>query len=130
MTRKLTVSTIMFFALLCIKSPAIAENRTCIAVASEGSTADAQISPLAARCSHFLFFNAQGEFMEALVNPHRWERRGAGPQVVEFLSAKAIHTVIAGEFGAKMIAALKQKGMVFHTEAGTAVDAVRRIQRP
>jgi len=129
MSCKLIISTIVLFALFFINSLAIAENGASIAVAAEGSTTDAQISNFAARCPYFLLFNEQGELVEALANPYLRENRGAGPQVVEFLSAKGIHTVIAGEFGAKMIAALKQKKMVFQTETGRAADAVRRIQK-
>jgi len=67
--------------------------------------------------------------VEAIVNPYRREHHGAAPQVVGFLSAKGIHTLIAGEFGAKMIAALKQKNMVFQTETGRVADVVRRIRK-
>jgi len=60
MTRKLILSTMVSLTLLGIHSLATAENSARIAVAAEGSTADAPISRLAARCPYFLLFNEQG----------------------------------------------------------------------
>ncbi|MDX9787376.1 MAG: NifB/NifX family molybdenum-iron cluster-binding protein [Desulfobacterales bacterium] len=130
MTRKFLVFTIMLFALMSIYPLAIKANDARIAVASEGTTADAPISIQAARCPYFLLFNNQGQLVEAVANPLSREARGAGPQVVEFLSGKGVHTVVAGEFGARMITAMKQKDMVFYTETGSAADAVARLQTP
>jgi predicted Fe-Mo cluster-binding NifX family protein len=129
MNFKPIVATVVAFAFIHMHALAIAESGANIAVAAESSAADAPISQVAARCTYFLFFNESGELVEALANPYQHQRRGAGPQVVELLSQKSVHTVIAGEFGAKMIAALKQKNMAFQTDTGRAAEAVRRIRK-
>jgi predicted Fe-Mo cluster-binding NifX family protein len=95
------------------------------AVAAEGQGPDAQVSAQAARCPWFLFFDARGNLVEAVANPYQQAAGGAGPQAADFLAAKGIQTVIAGEFGPKMAVALKGKGLTFRTSAGTAADAVR-----
>lgn len=96
-----------------------------IAVAATGETAEARVSAQAARCPWFLLYDAQGNLVEAVANPHQQAAGAAGPRAVEFLAAKGIRTVIAGEFGPRMADALKSKGMTFRISAGTAADAVR-----
>ena len=130
MNVKLPIFTIVLFVLAGMNSFPMAENDASIVVAAEGDVADASISKFAARCPYFLFFNEQGTLIEALANPYHRESRGAGPQVADFLSGKGVHTVIAGEFGAKMITAMRQKNMTYKREVGRAADAVRRLQNP
>ena len=130
MTLKRIVAIMMLFALTGIPAGVAAQNKEAIAVAAEGSGADAPISEVAARCPYFLFFNERGDLSGNLVNPYRGERRGAGSKVVEMLSSRGVHTVIAGRFGGKMKYAMKQKGMVFQVAAGRAGDAVKRIIKP
>jgi len=127
---KFMISTIVLFVLVGMTSLAISENDARIAVAAENAAADASISKFAARSPYFLLFNEQGNLVEALPNPYARESRRVGPQVVELLSDKGIHTIIAEEFGAKMIAALKQKKMAYKPGAGRAADAVRSVQNP
>lgn len=135
MTFKLIGSTIVIIvlsALVVIYSPVDAAHDAGakIAVAAESGSADATISRFAARSPYFLLFDEQGNLVEAVENPYYHEQHRAGPQVVEFLSGKGIHTVIAGEFGGKMLNAMKQKNMVFKPESGRAADAVRRLLKP
>lgn len=132
MTFKLIVSTIVLSALVVIHSAGNASHDTGakIAVAAESGSEDAPISQFAARSPYFLLFDEQGNLVEAVDNPYYHEQHRAGPQVVEFLSGKGIHTFIAGEFGVKMVNAMKQKNMAFKQEAGRAADAVRRLLKP
>ncbi|MGV8073809.1 MAG: NifB/NifX family molybdenum-iron cluster-binding protein [Syntrophobacteraceae bacterium] len=127
---KFMIPTIVLFVLVGVNSLTIAENDARIAVAAENAAEDALISRFAARCPYFLLFNEQGNMIEALPNPYSRESRQVGPRVVELLSDKGIHTIIAGEFGEKMIAALKQKKMAYKLGAGRASDAVRSLQKP
>ncbi len=127
---KLMVSTIVFCVLMGITSFAIAEDDARIAVAAENRVADAPISRFAARAPYFLLFNEQGNLVKALSNPYSRESRRVGPQVVELLSEKGVHTIIAGEFGAKMLIALKQNNIRYKPGAGRAADAVQNLQKP
>jgi predicted Fe-Mo cluster-binding NifX family protein len=130
MTRKWIVSIMVLFVLTGIPAGVTAQNREAIAVAAEGPGANAPVSDVGARCAYFLFFNEQGDLSGSMVNPYHGERRGAGPKVVEMLSSRGVHTVIAGKFGRKMKYAMKQKSMVFQVAAGRAGDVVQRITKP
>jgi predicted Fe-Mo cluster-binding NifX family protein len=130
MNFKLKIFTTVLFVLAGMNSFTMAENDANIVVAAEGDVADALISKFAARSPYFLFFNEQGTLIEALANPYHRESRGTGPQVVDFLYGKGVHTVIAGEFGVKMITAMRQKNMTYNRGVGRAEDAVRRLQNP
>lgn len=105
---------------------AFAADKVKIAVASDGNTSAAAVSPVAARSSYYLIFDGKGAFVEALVNPHKSAGGGAGSLVVDFLAGKGITTAIAGAFGDKMIAAMKTKGINYIEFKGTAADAVKK----
>ncbi len=94
-----------------------------IAVAAEGETAEASVSSQSARSPYFLLFDDRGVLVEAVANPFREVQRGAGPQVADFLAAKGLRIIIAGEFGPRMINALQGRQMEFRTAAGSAADA-------
>lgn len=98
-----------------------------VAVAADGETIEASVSSQAARSPYFLLFDAQGDLVETVNNPHQQAAGGAGPLVVDFLAAKGVRTVIAGEFGFKMTGAMQARGMAFQTSTGSAVDAVRHL---
>ncbi|MFQ6759029.1 MAG: hypothetical protein D9V46_09980 [Deltaproteobacteria bacterium] len=126
MTRKMLIPLLVVALSLFAASGALAAaGKAVIAVAAEGSAPTAQISKLAARAPYFLLFDDKGQLAEALANPYRQGAGGAGPQVVDFLAAKGIKTVIAGEFGANMTNAMKNKGMTHRTATGPAVEAVK-----
>ena len=125
MNRFYFILAMLLTLVLNITPPGMAGGEPVIAVAAAGETAEAQVSTQAARCPWFLLYDAQGNLVGAVANPHQQAAGGAGPQVVEFLAAKEIQTVIAGEFGGRMADALKSKGMTFRISAGTAADAVR-----
>jgi len=108
---------------------AMAAGEPVIAVAADGETVGASVSKQAARCPYFLLFDEQGVLVEAVPNPYQQAAGGAGPQAVDFLAAKGVRTVIAGEFGSRMSAALQAKGMVFRTATGVAADAVRQLDQ-
>ena len=127
MTRKIFIPTMLLAALLCATSYVMAAGKATVAVAAEGPTAAAQINKLAARAPYFLLFDEKGQLAEAVANPHQQAAGGAGPQVVEFLTAKGVKTVIAGEVGPKMTDAMKGKGMTFRTASGSAAEAVKSV---
>ena len=127
MSKKMMLPMLLLVALVGMALPALAAEKSPIAVAAEGQAAAAQVSKLAARAPYFLFFDGKGGLVEAVANPHRQAAGGAGPQVVEFLAARGVKTVIAGEFGAKMTAAMQGKDMAFRTASGSAAEAVKSV---
>lgn len=127
MKRQAFIVVMLQVLMLWMGSIAFAAGDMEFAVAAEGQTADAQVSRQAARGPFFLFFNRQGELMEAVANPYQQAAGGAGRRVAEFLAEKGVHTFLAGEFGPKMTQALKEKGIVASIAAGSAQDAVQAV---
>lgn len=127
MNRLYFILAMMIFGILGMVPLLMAGDRPVYAVAAESESPDAQVSAQAARCPWFLLFDAQGNLVEAVANPHQRAAGGAGPQAAEFLASKGVQTVIAGEFGQKMADALKHRGMTFHTATGRAAESVRTI---
>lgn len=131
MSAKLWFSTLLLGTmLLSMGLSAAAAAKTPIAVAAEGQTAAAQVSKVAARAPYFLLFDAKGGLVEAVANPYLQAAGGAGPQVVDFLAARGVTTVAAGEFGSKMTAAMQAKGMTFKIAGGQAAIAVKSLINP
>ncbi|RJX20857.1 MAG: hypothetical protein C4563_05610 [Desulfobulbus sp.] len=125
MNRLYVILAMMLFGIPGIPPALMAGDGPVYAVAAEGENADARVSVQAARCLWFLFFDGQGNLIEAVANPHQRTPGGAGPQAADFLAGKGIQTVIAGEVGGKMADALKRHGIDHRTATGSAADAVR-----
>ena len=105
----------------------IGEEKVIIAVASDGETLDAAVSPLAARGPYFLFIDSEGKLLEALENPYKNTRSSAGVSVANFLAEKNVTIVIAGNFGNKMIDALKAKEITHVEFEGIVEEAIKKI---
>ena len=128
MTGKLlSLALLLIVTLLSTPSATLAAGKGMIAVAAEGQTDTAQVSKVAARAPYYLFFNADGELVEAVANPHLNAAGGAGPQVVDFLAARGVTMVLAGEFGGKMTAAMETKNISFKAVDGEATAAVKSV---
>lgn len=122
--KKLMALVVVVFITVCGQSGFAQEVK--IGVAAQAPQADAQISEVAARAPYFVIFDGQGNLLETVANPYQQAGGGAGPQVVEFLAAKGVKIVIAGEFGAKMAAAMQANGMTARRATGmSAADAVK-----
>jgi predicted Fe-Mo cluster-binding NifX family protein len=105
---------------------AFAAGPSAIGVAAEGKVPSSLVCSVAGRCPYFLLFDEKGTFVEAVANPHKDARSGAGTQVVDFLAGKSVKIVIAGAFGPKMIDAMKDRGMRPLEFKGIVADAVRK----
>jgi predicted Fe-Mo cluster-binding NifX family protein len=98
-----------------------------IAVASDGETLEAAVSHLAARGSYFLIVDGEGKLLEAVENPYKDTRGGAGVSAANFLAEKNVTIVVAGNFGNKMIAALKAQDIAYFEFEGIAKEAIKKI---
>jgi predicted Fe-Mo cluster-binding NifX family protein len=124
--KKRLLSGFLWVLMLIVSCTNLWADNTRIAVVSQGNAPDAVVSPVAARGLYFLIFDARGTFIEAVENPHRNAGRNASEQVVVDLSNRGVTTLIAGNFGNKMTAALTAR-RIRHVEfQGTAADAVRK----
>jgi len=125
MKKALLLGMLFVFAFPASGFTASADNMR-IAVASNGNTAASAVSPVAAKSSYFLIFDGKGAFIEALSNPHKNVGGGASALVIDLLSGKGVTTIVAGDFGDKMIAAMKAKRINHLEFKGTAADAVKK----
>jgi predicted Fe-Mo cluster-binding NifX family protein len=61
-----------------------------------------------------------------VANPHKDARGGAGTQAVDLLAGKGVKVVVAGEFGPRMVDAMKGRGMRYLEFKGSVADAVKK----
>ena len=78
-----------------------------IAIAATGETIDSRISDHAGRCPCYLLFDRTGVFIEAITNPSEESTGHAAPIAANFLARKGVTTLIAANFGQKMISELE-----------------------
>jgi predicted Fe-Mo cluster-binding NifX family protein len=98
-----------------------------IAVASSDRTATAPVSNLAGRSPYYLLFDLSGKLIEVIENPYMNARGGAGQSVVTFLAQKDVTVIVAGEFGSRMVAAMKANGIDHFEFRGTVSEAVKNV---
>jgi len=101
-----------------------------IAVASNSKDASASISNQAGRCPYYIIFNGTGELIEVVGNPYKDEQRGAGAQTADFLAHKGVTVVIAENFGAKMIEAMRSNSTDYYQRQGIVHDVVKQVLSP
>ena len=97
-----------------------------IAVASQGMEKTGNVDPRFARASYFLIFDTNDESLEVLDNNQNVNTaQGAGVQAAEFVAAKNVDIVIAGNFGPKAFQVLQAAGINIALWAdGTVSEAI------
>ena len=124
--KKTFLLSFLFVLMLAALVPNAWADNSKIAVVAQGNTPEYVVSPLAARGHYFLIFDGKGAFIEASDNPHKNAGGNASGLVVDYLSEKGVTRIIAGNFGNKMIAAMKARRISYLKFQGTAVDAVKK----
>lgn len=123
--KKIEISVLVLFLL--ITSIVHAADKAKVAVAAEGQTANALVSEVAARSPYFLIFEKNGKFLEAVDNPYKATKGGAGTSVVPFLAQMGVTFVVAGEFGTKMLQGMKSNGIKYLEFHGSAEAALKKV---
>ncbi len=123
--KKISLSILLVFFLITIA--AYGMDNDIIAVASEGKTASARVSEVAARSPYFLLFDGDGKLLEAVDNPSKGAKGGAATSAVNFLSQKKAAFVVAGEFGKNMTQAMKTKGIKYLQFKGSVEEALKKV---
>ena len=123
----LRILIVLITFVLMFQPHVMGEKKVIIAVASDGETLKAAVSHVAARCPYFLIVDSKGKLLKAVENPYKDTRGGAGVSAVNFLAEKNVTIVIAGNFGNKMIDAMKAKEIAYFEFEGTAEKAIRKI---
>jgi len=96
-----------------------------IAVAAEGSTADAAVSTVAARAPHILIFDAQGKLLSAQSNPAARLSGGAGPALARWLAEQRVTLLLAGQVGGNMADEMTRLNIRAVSASGPADKAVK-----
>ncbi len=117
----------VFFALLLIIPLGTMAAGNKLAVAAEGSDANASISTRAARAPFYLIFEQNGRLVESLQNTAAEESGGASSTAVKLLEQYGVGTLIAGDFGRKILDALKEREIKHVIATGTVADTIRSL---
>jgi predicted Fe-Mo cluster-binding NifX family protein len=122
------VFVIVIFAFASAAFTSAAQAQIRIAVATDGPGADAAVSKIAARAPHIVIFDSAGKLLEAHANPAASNPGGAGPALASWLAEKKVQTLIAGEFGDKLSAALSERKIRMVRGNGSAAKAVQGVK--
>ncbi len=98
-----------------------------IVVAATSQTKDAAISKETGRAPFFLFFDAEGHFLEAMKNPAKDQHGGISRTVTNLLVNKGVTLLVAEDFGDKMRQALKDHQIKYIEKEGVADNVVKTI---
>jgi len=123
----LKIITVILVLFLLFPSSTVAKEEALIAVASEGKTLKASVSPVAGRCPYFLFIDSTGKILEAVDNPYKAEGGSAGVSAANFLAEKKVTIVVAEKFGPKMKDVLQVKKITCFEWEGIVEEAVKKI---
>jgi len=111
---------------LSIQPPLIGDEKVIIAVASEEDTLESAVSHTAARCPFYIIVDGEGKILEAVENPYKDTRGGAGVSAAEFLAGKNVTTLIAGNVGNKMKEELDAQEIAYLEFEGTVEEAIKK----
>jgi len=95
-----------------------------IAITSEGNTLDSFIDPRFGRCAFFVVYDTDTQDVEFFSNPAKESSEGAGPAAVQFVAAKGVKKVIAGEFGGKIKSLFDTLQIEMLTDKGKAISEI------
>ena len=100
-----------------------------VAIAANGNTASAAVSPQAGRSPFFLFFDRKGVLVEAVANPYK-DAGNAGIPAVDFVAGKGANVLVAEGFGGRIVEVMKGKGVRAMEFKGSATDAAKAALKP
>jgi len=123
----LRILIVLITFVLLFQPHVMGEETTIIAVASDGEALEAAVSHLAARGAFFLIVDSKGKLLEAVENPYKDTRGGAGVSAANFLAEKNVTIVVAGNFGNKMKDALKSQEITYFEFEGIVEDAIKKV---
>jgi len=96
-----------------------------IAVAAIGDSVNSEISTIAGRAPYYLIFDENGSFLKSLKNPAQSRGHRASSGVIDLLIKESCRTVIAGNFGVKMLNQLKANKIEYVELQGNAKKTVQ-----
>ena len=98
-----------------------------IAIAAMTPDVDSRIAKHSARAPFYLLIDKQGEMLEVVSNPFAGVDRGAAPQAALLLADKGVTLLAAGDFGARFVSELEEKGIDYTQRSGQVSEVVRQL---
>jgi len=123
----LRILIVLITFVLLFQPHVMGEEKIIIIVASEGETLKANVSDTAARCPYFLIVDNKGKLLEAVENPYKDTRGGAGVSAANFLAEKNANIIVAGNCGNKMKDALEAQEITYFEFEGIGEEAIKKI---
>jgi predicted Fe-Mo cluster-binding NifX family protein len=122
----LNICLLLSVALIIVSVPAFASEPLKIAVASVGKDSSSNVGPTATRSQYYLIFDSAGKLLWVIENPYFRTRKGSGAcvEAMNMLKKKGVTHIIAGAFGPRTSAVIRNTGMKQIRSAGIVRDSV------
>jgi len=124
--KKNVIGGVLFLVVLGFVAIACAKDMK-IAVAADIPEQGATISKVGARANCFLFYDAKGNFLEAIKNPNANVTGGMGKITADFLNKNNVTVFVSEKIGKKMQNALKMYQIKYIEQTGGTDEAVKSI---
>ncbi|MBN1922282.1 MAG: NifB/NifX family molybdenum-iron cluster-binding protein [Anaerolineae bacterium] len=95
-----------------------------IVISANGADLDAPVSPIFARCQHFIFVDPATLEFEALPNPAIGASGGAGVQAAQLVLQRGVQAVIAPNLGPNAFRIIVAAGVPAYQQQGATVREV------
>ncbi len=108
-----------------------AEERTIIAITSNGTSLDSEVSQNFGRCQYFLFYNYKEETLTVVENPGVEMQSGAGRNAAELVINNGADYVVTGNVGGNVESRLKGAGIQIVTgltKSTTVKEAIEMVR--
>ena len=100
-----------------------------LAVAAEGSEANSSISTRAARAPFYLIFEKNDRMIMSIQNTAAEESSGASSKAVKLLEKYGVGTLVAGDFGGKILDAMKEQEIRHVIATGVVSETIRSLTK-
>ncbi|GEM_PF-880947 len=104
------------------------EERTIIAITSNGTSLDSEVSQTFGRCQYILFYDCKEETLTVMENPGVEMRSGAGRNAAELVINHGADYVITGNVGGNVKSRLKEAEVQLVTGLTKAITVKEAIE--
>lgn len=120
---------VVFFLLLIITPLGNLFAADKLAVAAEGSEVNSSISSRAARAPFYIIFEKNGSMIMSIQNTAAEESSGASSKAVKLLQKYGVGTLVAGDFGGKILDAMKEQEIKHVIATGIVSETIRSLTK-
>ena len=120
---------VVFFLLLIITPLGNLFAADKLAVAAEGPEVNSSISTRAARAPFYLIFEKNGRMIMSIKNTAAEESSSASSKAVRLLQKHGVGTLVAGDFGGKILDAMKEQEIKHIIATGVVSETIRSLTK-